>query len=327
MSVTEFLLRSVRRISFLRSAAEVLIRFLVSKEKPRSRLNRFFNRLNIDEKAIFQNLACKVFTNREGRIDEGIWAAEFSGREIKMPLRNESIWLDWDNAVSITGHDFEVKSTYEELIRSEFRPRVFFDIGANYGTHSLLFLRHDIRTVTFEPNPACVTAFEELCRLNGFDGEAEKVAVGDRNEIVGFWFPTKHTWLGTMVDSTRELLSTEHELEKIEVRLITVDSYAAQRELKPDLIKIDTEGNELNVVRGAISTIRTAKPLIIFEANQLSDRADLWDIFLELEYAICELPIAAREGNRPLAIKEFIDGDGFNFMALPLDHEFIRQPH
>ena len=42
--------------------------------------------------------------------------ADFAGKISKMPLRNSSLWLDWDLALAITGHDAEVKETYENLV-------------------------------------------------------------------------------------------------------------------------------------------------------------------------------------------------------------------
>ncbi|CAA9891487.1 conserved hypothetical protein [Candidatus Methylobacter favarea] len=77
-----------------------------------------------------------------------------------MPLTSERFWLDWDTAVSITGHDIEIKQTYEALIGSSEPPELFIDIGANYGTHSLLFLVHQIKTITFEPNASCHDFFQ-----------------------------------------------------------------------------------------------------------------------------------------------------------------------
>jgi hypothetical protein len=68
---------------------------------------------------------------------DGLWRLRFAGTQIVLPLRRESFWLDWGFALGVLGHDAEVKRTYEMLLLSD-RPDLFIDIGANYGTHSML---------------------------------------------------------------------------------------------------------------------------------------------------------------------------------------------
>jgi hypothetical protein len=43
------------------------------------------------------------------RDPSGQWTVRFMNRDIVMPLNRESLWLNWDSAVSITGHDIEAK--------------------------------------------------------------------------------------------------------------------------------------------------------------------------------------------------------------------------
>lgn len=54
------------------------------------------------------------------------------------------------------------------------------------------------------------------------------------------------------------------EIEKINVSLETLDNLIEDG-FKVDLIKIDVEGAELGVLKGAIKTIKRNKPVIIFE--------------------------------------------------------------
>ena len=49
---------------------------------------------------------------------------------------------------------------------------------------------------------------------------------------------------------------------------ITLDEFVSARNLdKVDLLKIDTDGHELSVLKGAHETIRKCRPLVIFEAG------------------------------------------------------------
>lgn len=53
-----------------------------------------------------------------------------------------------------------------------------------------------------------------------------------------------------------------------EISTLPSDSYLTEKNLIPDLIKIDTEGYELQVLDRASNTINKFKPMIIFEENE-----------------------------------------------------------
>lgn len=82
-------------------------------------------------------------------------------------------------------------------------------------------------------------------------------------------------------------LKSEGLIEETFVRQISIDSLSAQISNKINLIKIDVEGYEINVLKGAIKTIRSQKPILILEINPKR----LKDLSVELEeYSemICE---------------------------------------
>jgi FkbM family methyltransferase len=233
-----------------------------------------------------------------------------------MPLRNEQLWLDWDNALSVTAHDPDVKETYQNLL--DTTPlKHFFDVGANYGTHSLLLLSQGVHTTSFEPNSSLNGNFELLCELNNTKGKMENYAVGDRQGVVQLHFPADATWLGTIVEGEATFLKTAHQLTSMDVRLITLDQYAAEKGMEPDLIKIDTEGNELNVLIGAKDLLVRKKPLVIFESNTRKERQAIWGFLAEIDYIICDLPFGKGEKKAIPASDAFINSPKFNFIAIP----------
>ncbi len=153
----------------------------------------------------------KIFRDHDRPIDAGNWRLEFAGKPFLLPISGNNAWLEWDLAISACGHELELKLTYETLIRSH-RPGQFFDIGANYGQHSLLFLIHGVPTVSFEPNPACHHYFRRCCELNGVECGLQPIALDAEEGTADLWFPETGTWLGTIDTAVKERLSQSENL-------------------------------------------------------------------------------------------------------------------
>ena len=109
---------------------------------------------------------------------KGQWRTSLPNRKtLIVPLNGD--WPSWDSALATLGHDQEVKYTYFELLGSELSPSQFIDVGANYGSHSLLMQMSGVPTLAFEPNPECVSVFERWAAVNGIIPEIETVALDD----------------------------------------------------------------------------------------------------------------------------------------------------
>lgn len=71
---------------------------------------------------------------------------------------------------------------------------------------------------------------------------------------------------------------------KYDVQAVTLDHYVQQHGLRPDLIKIDAEGVEPEILRGAADTLRTVRPMLTLEVGDLktADIADSSDVVRNL---------------------------------------------
>jgi len=142
-----------------------------------------------------------------------------------------------------------------------------FDVGANIGYFSLLFARlvgGSGSVIAFEPT---TWAFEKLSAniaLNAFRNvSAERLALSDvahsreaRSEQTAF----RASWpvSGPVARRDPEV-----------VTFVPLDSYVAQLEIKHvDLIKIDVDGYELRVLRGALETLRRWRPPLLLEIGR-----------------------------------------------------------
>lgn len=291
---------------------KALVRGMASRSAPRHYLNTLYAMLPARHKALCQRHFAKLFRQGEWEVDDGVWFVEFAGKRIALPLSGERMWLDWDNALSILGHDVEIKTAYEALVASERKPRVFFDIGANYGLHSLLFLVHGVHAVAFEPNPRCHGECRALCKLNDVDCDLQALALGAQAGERKLWFPNSETWQGTTDAGVKERFASDESIEVLTVEQTTLDAFVEASALSPELVKIDTEGTEVEVLQGGVRTLHECRPLVIFES--WSRRTELFEVLEGSGYGISTLPL---EGNLPLDHPGFLKSASSNFMATP----------
>ena len=119
------------------------------------------------------------------------------------------------------------------------------DVGANIGFTALLFWQSGAKVIAFEPSPK---AFRLLARNVEGKCEARQIAIADRSGTV-FFNECPQLNLSHLADSG------------LEVAAVTIDSLGE----RPTFIKIDVEGYESAVLRGATETMK-AGPAIFFEA-------------------------------------------------------------
>ncbi|MCH8903482.1 MAG: FkbM family methyltransferase [Bacteroidetes bacterium] len=302
-----------------------IIKFVILRGLFKNSLNSRYNKFNYKTQELFHSVFAKIFKQNEVGNGNRVWRVEFMNKQLDIPLKKNSLSLDWDIALSVLGHESDIKITYETLLRSSTPPRCFFDIGANYGTHTLLFRSAGVESVAFEPNPSCISYFEKLSEFNDLSTAVEKVALGETTATAELLFPVSSTSLGTLRNSVKENFNKSEELKAIQVDVITIDSYVLEKNKIPELIKIDTEGYELKVLRGASTTIRDHKPLVIFESDNEEERNGLWKIFSEFDYQICPIPIVPDKPVNVLMEEDFLQKKDGNFIAIPLEHSLLQK--
>jgi len=287
MRLIEFIFKLNGKFLFIRKVSQNLVRKAILNTNSRKRLNNFYHRLSFYEKSIFHALYGRVFRDGNTYSIYGEWILKFAGKEVRVPLSEKSIGLDWETALSILGHDYEIKSYYESQITSKTPPKFFLDIGANYGTHSLLFLISGIRAVSIEPNPECKPYFEKLASHNKVQGEWFGIALGEEEGKAQIKFPEGETWLGTL--SKTDFSQRKEKIKSYPIEVKTLDRFLEENEFSPSLIKIDTEGFEEGVIKGAEQFLIENFPKVIFESNSQSERDNLIKVFKEIDYKIYSL--------------------------------------
>jgi FkbM family methyltransferase len=154
---------------------------------------------------------------------------------------------------------------YEAELLNDIRQRLFFpqqavDVGAHVGNHAIYFSRVlDMHTIAFEPNPVSFWHLESNIAANGLSGRCRA-----RRAAVGAQAGRAHV---VPAGETNSGLSTAEPVADGESELVTLDDeLPAGRPV--DIIKIDVEGAELDVLKGAERTLKEHRPLLYIEIMQ-----------------------------------------------------------
>lgn len=219
--------------------------------------------------------------------------------------------LDWRTAISLLANDWAVIRTYEAFLRTPEPPKLFVDIGANLGTHSLLMAKAGLDVASFEPNPGCRAYSAALYRENDVTVATLPFALGARQAMAELVFPENESWLGSIVSQVIGWNRQRGECEVVPTEVRVFDDVPLGS--GPMLIKIDVEGGEVEVLEGARRTIAERQPPVIFESTDTI--AELGHYFNEMDYAIHELPFDPRCPGEPL--ESMKDTRGPNYIAVP----------
>ena len=153
-------------------------------------------------------------------------------------------------------------SDYEDmffLLHFLRKGECFADIGANIGSYTILASGHiEASTVCFEPVPATYQRLLDNIRINGIDSRVKSMNIGLSSKKGELYFTNS---LDTM-----NHIAKPDDKDIIKVHVDTLDDIV--KENVPTLIKIDVEGFETEVLKGAGDTLKDpALKAIIIELN------------------------------------------------------------
>lgn len=188
--------------------------------------------------------------------------------------------------------------TFVEALRplSDIQGAVIWDVGAHIGYESLVFASFvgpSGRVVAFEPNPANVAEWQKnveanvglAARMNlkevALSTEPGMAAFRFSDDIVGGRSSGSH--LAASVPPEEEPSYTAFRL--VDVLCARADDLVEAGEIAPpSIIKIDVEGAEADVIRGAVRTIGRYSPTLLVEVHHVRAMHDVGVLLQEAGY-------------------------------------------
>lgn len=186
--------------------------------------------------------------------------------------------------------EFEYSEIFEKLSK---KINTFFDIGSNIGYYSLLAVKSNPKANAFAFEPAIGPSYfiNKNILLNKFESQIKAIdlALGNIVGEIDFYEveSLKYTYLKHNLagEGNAGTKKTSRSFIKNIVTSDTLSNYVESEKINNiDLIKIDTEGTEVDILNSGKDIIIKFQPIIICETlfNTIEDELD--PFFKELNY-------------------------------------------
>ena len=193
-----------------------------------------------------------------------------------------------------------ITSNIGYLIKERF---IVYDIGANIGYYTILFsqLAKEGKVVAFEPDPVNFEYLLKNKKLNNLTN-VTLVNNGVSSEMREFEFYQDITTGRTSSVETDAWHPNATKINKLTISTTTLNE-AYKIYGKPDLIKCDVEGHEVEVLRGA-SNVLINQPVLILEVKD-DNREQVARILLDYDYRFLNAELPIKDSAEPKTIIEF----------------------
>jgi FkbM family methyltransferase len=165
--------------------------------------------------------------------------------------------------------DSEQSQEFRNFVRYCNASMCLFDIGASYGAFSFAAAHFGGTAIAVEPSPIATRLIKLQSHLNGFDNNL-RIVQACAGDTVG---EVEMLSSGVFSDGYFRIAPGRSSRELTKTRAVTID-YLVDEFGPPTHIKIDVEGYEGVVIRGAKKTLAVLAPVLFLELHNEMIRSD-----------------------------------------------------
>lgn len=149
---------------------------------------------------------------------------------------------------------------------------VVIDCGANIGLFSILASLKGCITYAIEPDKKTCAIMEQVKILNNMDFKIFQLALSDKNEEKDFYIHPDNCAVATF---KRNIVNKNPKPETFlteKIQCQTLDNFVYGNKIKKiDFIKVDIEGSEKEMLKGAKQTLKEFSPMLSIAAYHYDD--------------------------------------------------------
>lgn len=170
-----------------------------------------------------------------------------------------------DTVIEVGGHIGYISLWLSELVGANGHVFVF-----EPGQNNLPYLRANVAAA---PNVEILPV--AVSNVDGFAAFFEEELTGQNNSLLGDY---------EQFQANRARAYSDAKYERHETQVVRLDTWAAERSVTPDMIKVDIEGAESLALTGAVQTLANSRPLLMVEVTRAAE--DVFHVLNSLGYVL-----------------------------------------
>ena len=217
-------------------------------------LNAIFNTISFESKCFFTGIKLELkkgIGNENITVNHGNYYFNFYNRRDRGEILYHACW------------DRMFKEERDKIEKYIKKGDTVIDVGGNMGFFVLILnnLMNDSGKIySFEPSGRLSKKLSSTVKINNLKNvEIINLALGEQEGATSLYFNPKQSGLSSIVTQDKNDFIVE------EIKITTLDKFSNNISERISFIKIDTEGYEPQVLRGAKETIKKHKPTIYLE--------------------------------------------------------------
>lgn len=221
--------------------------------------------------------------------------------------------------------DIQYEESESRFVANLLKPGMtFFDAGANQGFYTMLASKcvgNKGKVYAFEPVPSEFLHLQQNIHINRLQNiVGESMALGCQDGLTDMYVCLHGKGSYSSLKPPAENIRVPSKC--IRVPIISLDNYVQLKNIRHiDFVKIDVEGGELDVLKGAVTVLRDLRPVVMCEIAD--SRTQPWGYNASEIYRFLEKYgyqwFQTVPGGRliPAMVKERYDPDWENLVGVP----------